>query len=296
MEAGPRSCRSTVPCDNPKRQDRKMTSIVVWCGVDSRAPASLYIGSDSRISWARGSATWDRGRKTFSCRNEPFVFGYWGQVLFPALALPLVQERADLGMYSEMSGEDAHEAIASAVIRQWLSYPSEHRTDVGIVIGSRTGTGVKSDFVLSVLTYSSQKRDWDLKAEPMPTTSSTLKVAGSGADEVRKTLNIWNRSDAANTSRAVFSAFCEAIAGGGDPSSGGPPQLVGLHRQGPGRSFGIVVEDRRYLSGADILPDEYQHLDAVEWFNGLFERVDPARKKRRADAQTHATRWPGATR
>ena len=290
MDAGPRSCRPTVPREAPNRQDQKMTSIAVWCGVDSRAPASLYIASDSRISWAPRSANWDRGRKTFSCRSEPFIFGYWGQVLFPALAIPLVQERADLGMYAAMPGPKAHKAIAGALIRQWKTYPSRYRSDVGVVIGSRSGEGMNGNFVLSVLTYRSTSDDWDLRVQPMPTTSSMLAVAGSGADDVRKTLKVWNSSAAGKTSRAVFSAFCEAVSGGGDPLSGGPPQLVGLHRKGPGKSFGIVVDKRRYLSGADVVADEYHHLEHVEWFNELFERVDPVRKKRLCGAQIHEPR------
>jgi hypothetical protein len=85
----------------------------------------------------------------------------------------------------------------------------------------------------------------------------------------------------------VFSAFCDAVVAGGDPATGGPPQLVGLHRHGPGRSLGIVIGDRRYLSGADVLTHEHERLVGVDWFNELFERVDPARKKRRVDAQTN---------
>jgi len=119
---------------------------------------------------------------------------------------------------------------------------------------------------------------------------SPLAVAGSGTSEVRKALGLWNGSGAANTSRAVFSAFCEAITSGGDPATGGPPHLVGLHRVGSGKSFGIIWENRRYFAGADILPGEYEAIKGVEWFNELFERADPGRKKRRIDAQVHAPR------
>lgn len=71
-----------------------MTSVVVWAGVDARAVASVYIGTDSLISWGNVS-TWDQGRKTFACVSQPHIFGYWGDVLFPALALPLIAERID---------------------------------------------------------------------------------------------------------------------------------------------------------------------------------------------------------
>ena len=145
---------------NRECQDEGVTSIVVWCGVDSRSPASLYIATDSRISWGRNAPTWDRGRKAFSSTNAPFVFGYWGQVLFPALALPEVQERADRGMYSEMASREAHDSIATTLIRQWSKYPPAQRADVGIIIGSRNGEGMNSQFHISILTYSSAKNDW----------------------------------------------------------------------------------------------------------------------------------------
>lgn len=290
MDAGPRSCIRTVPHSKPSCQDRHMTSVVVWCGVDSRGPASLYIATDSRISWGSSSPTWDYGRKTFSCIQAPFVFGYWGQVLFPALTLPLVQERVNVGMYSGMSNTEAHKAIASTLRREWRGYPAIRRSDVGILIGSREGAGMQCQFLLSILTYSAAKDDWALRSISMPDRSASLAVAGSGSQEVRAALDLWNQSPAANTSRAVFSGFCEALAGGRDVLSGGPPQLVGLRRLGPGRSFGIVVNNQRYLSGADVYSDEHAHLVDVDWFNERFERVNPDTRKRQAGAQVHVGR------
>jgi hypothetical protein len=145
-------------------------------------------------------------------------------------------------------------------------------------------------FLLSILTYSAAKDDWVLQSVSMPDGSASLTVAGSGSREVRAALDLWNRSAAANTSRAVFGAFCEALALGRDVYSGGPPQLVGLRRTGPGRSFGIAVNNQRYLSGADVHSDEYTHLVGVEWFNERFERVNPETRKRLAGAQVHTDR------
>ncbi|CAM5681083.1 hypothetical protein MAUB1S_01461 [Mycolicibacterium aubagnense] len=234
---------------------------------------------------------WDRGPKTFACRNFPLVLGYWGQVVFPALVLPIIQERADLGLYAGESADRLHKSITSTVRRQWEEgYPDEHHSDLGIIIASRRGEGMASTFSVSVLTYSSRLGNWQLKRETMPTNSSVLRVAGSGAEEVRRAVALWNQSSAADTSRGAFSAFCEAVAGGGDPNSGGPPQLVGLHRVGAGKRFGVVVDGQRYLAGADVTTDEQDRLPTVGWFNELFERVDPARKKRRFDAQVHLPR------
>lgn len=263
---------------------------MVWCGVDSRAPASLYIATDSRITWPGTGGAWDQARKTFASPDRPLILGYWGDALFPLLVLPNVLERASLGGYDDLRAEQMHKVIAGTVRSHWRHYPAEHRADVGIVVGSRTGEGMASQFVASILTYSARSQDWQTQLVTMPSASSTLRVAGSGTEEVRKALDLWNASPAANTSRAVFSAFCEAIESGVDPSSGGAPQLVGLIRKGNGRPFGVVTESKRYLSGADVTTDEQARMNELDWFNTLFERVDPANRRRRADAQIHTPR------
>jgi hypothetical protein len=63
-----------------------MTSLVSWIGVDSLAPASIYLASDSRISWGN-RLTWDYSRKLFASRNHPEILGYFGDVLFPSQVL-----------------------------------------------------------------------------------------------------------------------------------------------------------------------------------------------------------------
>lgn len=267
-----------------------MTSVVVWCGVDSRAPSSLYVATDSRISWPGTDASWDQARKTFACTERPLILGYWGDVLFPLLVLPTVLERSSFGGYDDLSPEQLHRTIAATVRTQWRKYPAEHRADVGIVVGSRSGLGLNSKFLVSIQSYSSKQHDWQLRMMTMPTVSSTLRVAGSGATEVRAALELWNSGSAANTSRAVFSAFCEAVASEGDPRSGGAPQLVGLYRRGNGRAFGVLSQRQRYLSGADVTTDEQRRLTGVDWFNELFERVNPASRGRLSDAQVHLPR------
>ncbi|MHA7663708.1 hypothetical protein [Mycolicibacterium sp. HS_4_1] len=268
-----------------------MTSIVVWCGVDSRAPASLYIASDSRITWARGDgvSAWDRGRKTFASVSAPFIFGYWGDVQFPAMVIPMVLDRIDRGQYLGLQPQLAHEAIFGMIQRQWSSYPDHERRTMGIVIGSRDGDR-SSDFHLSVANYSASSRRWKLQPVSMPLTSSVLELRGSGQTTVNEAVARWDASPAAGTSRAVFSAFCEALRSGEDAASGGPPQLVGLHRIKAGKNFGIVWNNQRYLSGADVLTTEYPDISGVEWFNELFERADPASRKRLPGAQVHQPR------
>jgi hypothetical protein len=263
-----------------------MTSIVVWAGVDTHGPASLYIASDSRISWDR-QQTWDQGRKVFASVSHPHIFGYWGNVLFPALAIPVIIDRIDRGLLSPQDGR-WHSEIQQEIRALWSRYPERQRTDVGIVHGFRTGEGTHSTFSVAIFAYEHAKNTWTTLEIPMPQTSSALRVAGSGIQEIQKALALWRSSRAANTSRAVFSAFCESIAGHGDPQTEGPPQLGGLYRIGPGRLFGVIYNNQRYFAGATLRASG--NLDEIEWRNRLFERMDGHTKKRITKAQRHQER------
>lgn len=271
-------------------QARRVTSVVVWCGVDSRGPSSLYIATDSRLTWSRNGGRWDQGRKTFSCVTKPFIFGYWGDVLFPALALPLVQDQVDQGLVADAPGYRAHKVIGHAIRGLWSDYPDNQRNDIGIVIGSRAGERMSARFILSVMTYQALRRNWQLSQVPMPSRSGSLYIAGSGASEVRRTQELWEVSHAQGTSRAVYSSLCESLADGRDPQSGGSPQLVGIHRIGSGITCGSLHGNRTYVAGRSVARREAATLADVPWFNELFEIVDPKRRKRKLGAQKHLQR------
>lgn len=264
-----------------------MTSIVAWAGVDQRAPSSLYIASDSRISWGNSYA-WDQGRKTFASAKTAHIFGYWGDVLFPSMALPSVVDRIEHGaipssLHSPFSG------VGKAIRELWLGYPLPERRDFGVILGSRTGEFMRSTFHLAVLTYAASDDTWRMTDVSMPAVSASLHVAGSGAHEVRRAQCLWDESAHKNTSRAMFSAFCESLAKRKDPSSGGGPQLVGLHRKGPAKTFGVVAAGQRFLNGARVGRETAGTAD-VDWFNEFLERVDGARMKRLPKAAKHERR------
>ncbi len=270
-----------------------MTSLVVWTGVDSRGPASLYIATDSRISWPSSSGQakrWDHARKSFACIAKPFIFGYCGDVLFPALALPVIQDQIDRGILNPSPGDRAHRAVGHAIRGLWRDYPMSQRNDLVIVIGSRAGTKMTARFLLTVMRYRKSSDNWHVRSIPMTDRSDILHVAGSGSGEVTKAKQLWDASPAQQTSRAVFGAFCESVAGGGDSASGGAPQLVGLRRIGSAKTFGVVSQNRRYVSGRQVSRIDAASMGDVQWFNELFEVVDPVKKRRRPGAQVHLPR------
>jgi hypothetical protein len=73
-----------------------MTLVVSWIGIDSRKISSLYIASDSRISWGN-QAKFDSGQKVFGCKNHPIIIGYCGDVLFPSIVINQLIDLADQG-------------------------------------------------------------------------------------------------------------------------------------------------------------------------------------------------------
>lgn len=261
-----------------------MTSVAVWAAVDSRRVSGLYIASDSRVSWG-STHHWDQGRKTFACHSQPYIFGYWGDVLFPALAIPMIIEQLDSAV---LVGNPARPfgVVGNALRRLWLDYPPAERRDAGVIVGHRLASGMKSAFSLAVFTYEAADGKWSRRSLPMPSRSAVLRLAGSGTESVRKARRPWEESTEAGTSRAVFAAFCDSLASDTDPGSGGGPQLVGLHRVGPGKTFGVTVGRKAFLTGAKA---SRQQAGRVDWFNELFERVGPA-GVRLADAQRHLGR------
>lgn len=267
----------------PDCKDRKrMTSIAAWAGVDSRVQSSLYISSDSRITFPDLSS-WDQGRKVFACITKPHIFAYWGKVEFPALALPLIVDRIDRGFLAS-SQQDWQVDVYRAVRKLWKGYPASAR--FSIIHGMRTGENMASKFSLTVMTYNGQR--WSRRSLSMPDKSDLLLVEGSGKQHVRQAYDEWQAGSSAGTSRAVFSAFCDSISSSGDIGTGGAPQLAGLYRVGPGRLIGIVHKGQRYFAGAALIGAE--QTSGVEWRNELFEITDGKSKRRAPGAQVHERR------
>src|SRR5258708_7028877 len=122
----------------------------------------------------------------------------------------------------------------------------------------------------------------------VPERSALLVSEGSGASAVKKYYERWQKSHSADTSRAVFSAFCESITSQNDPLTGGAPQLAGLYRVGPGRLYGVIHDGQRYFAGATLIGAE--QTETIEWRNHLFERVAGIKKQRLPGAQKHDPR------
>lgn len=162
-----------------------MTSVAIWAGVDTRGPASLYIASDSRLSWG-GGVTWDQGRKVFSSMSKPHIFGYWGDVLFPALTIPVIVDRIDRGLLCP-ADERWHVEVQKAIRRLWADYPESKRRDFGIAHGFRTDAGIGCVFNIAITSYEHKSDTWETRES-------------SDAPEICSTPNCreWNKASASS--------------------------------------------------------------------------------------------------
>jgi hypothetical protein len=138
----------------------EMTTLVCLVGVDQRKPSSVYIGSDSRISWGDSDTVWSQGRKVFACANSPRVFGYVGDVTFPALAIPTIVDLIDKGAVDPNATEEDSCRSSSCCGR------TIHDNSAGTV-GSFRPIGRAKDFAAS--------SRWTYSHTQLPATSGTLR-------------------------------------------------------------------------------------------------------------------------
>lgn len=162
-----------------------MTSLITWTGIDSRGPASIYLASDSRISWGK-QGTWDFSRKLFASTIYPDILGYFGDVLFTSQILGQMVDLIDAQSLFEADVEpESKFAAIMMVFRQaHLTYPKEERRPFSIFHCSRRGEGMAARFALFELSWD-PSTGWQNKDIPVPLEKSGLAVArGSGEQSV----------------------------------------------------------------------------------------------------------------
>lgn len=261
-----------------------MTSLIAWIAVDSRGPASVYLASDSRITWARRDGAWDYARKLFACSKHPHILGYCGDVIVPTQTLSQIVDLIDSDLFLDPAEGNAGcvAKIASTVQRALDYYPGFAKQPFDVLHCSREGEGVGCNFHLTQLSFQPGSPP-AIHTLPLPSGSGVVSVLGSGAASVQSNLDKWNKSVSGGTSRAVFSAFCDSVKSGADPASGGPPQVVGIWRMFPPKTFGAVWEQRRFFYGTEV--NQILAVPAIQWFNERMEICDPVTLRRRDGAQ-----------
>ncbi len=255
-----------------------MTTLISWTGIDTHGPASIYIASDSRISWGT-RAKWNVGRKVFASRKYPEIFGYCGAIIFPIQIISQLIDLIDDGLFfkSEDSIEIKIEKVKSMIKDSFTAMPYAHRENCQIIYATRIGNRMQSKFHSVIINITAN----DIVSEDLklPETSGVIVSSGSGKNSFKKWYGIWAGIpnnlpfQSGRTSRNVFSSFCDSLTSGLDTFSGGAPQLIGIYREGSAKNFGVIYNGKRYLNGIEIV-FPLDELSSIEWRNELFERCN----------------------
>lgn len=265
-----------------------MTSLISWVGIDPRGPASIYIASDSRVTWGSDARRWDGAKKTFCSLRHPIIFGFCGDVLVPTQILSSIVEFIDQGILN-LSGDvfDKTLAIKSVIedMQREMHAPEMH--SYSLLIGYREGEGMKTcRFDAAKISFDRKSSKFSFECIDLYRDKSFLIFAdGSGTDSVFQNYDRWEKSPEQRTSRAVYGAFCDALKSRSDRLSGGAPQLVGLYRIGTGKLFGSLYGGSLFIGGKPITND--RTVTTIEWRDELFQRIDPLTRMPIEGAQKH---------
>lgn len=130
-----------------KHTGQIMTTLISWLGVDQRGPTSIYLASDSRISWGAADQ-WNYGGKLFIAQSSPEAFGFCGDVLFPLLVLGPLCQRIDANkiLAACSNFHEKLERIRRSVEVSFKEYPTSQKRPFQIFYISRTGQGMTCEF------------------------------------------------------------------------------------------------------------------------------------------------------
>lgn len=265
-----------------------MTSLAVAIASDARGPCSLYLVTDSRITWGTASERWDAGLKTFASPTTADIFGYCGDAYFVPIALSQALELLSQGTwdFEHASAEGRHRAVIGLLQAAIAQVHTKNISSVTFFHGARDGEFMGSRFRLWRSQYDVGSKVWTDEELPLAFGASYIAHAdGSGKIQVESQFIEVSKTAARGTSRAAMHAFCQALHSGSDPLSGGTPQLVGLWRKGPARRFGFCWHGKSYVAGMEV-PNTADH-SSVDWFNHLFERCDGRTGSKLKTAKSH---------
>jgi hypothetical protein len=259
-----------------------MTSIACWPRVDPRGVTSLYIASDSRVTWADGRSE-DGHQKTFISPTSDDIFAFCGSVIHPERLLRQVETE---GLSATKPAHHRHQELLLRLDATLKQDPGGSHEAFTLLHGSKESLNMAATFHLWRVEWSLATHVVDI-SEPLPAHSVLAVSDGSGGASVRQHHYRWFTGESGGTSRAVFSAFCDSMENSEDPFTGGAPQLVGLARSLPAQHIGVIFRNGRYLRGR---PCDLRDSDDLPefWRNELFERCDPTTMRALAGAQRHA--------
>jgi hypothetical protein len=247
-----------------------MTMLVAWSAILGGRPNSVYLASDSRITWGSDRRRWDAGRKLFACRTSPDIFGFSGDMLFGTQVLGQIVDLVDNGLiFNSQARVDRRHAAAVEAIE--ASHRRRHKApeqDFEIIHIGREGSRSATAFHGWTTGFQAVTGQW--RDQVITIEAARPMAFGSGAARFRERMAMRPAVSEDEAPRAAFSAFYECLAGGADPISGGSPQLAGLYRTGAARHIGVIWEGQKFLHG---LPVNAIHSGSLDWRDDRFAAI-----------------------
>ncbi len=260
-----------------------MTTVVCWKSVDDAGRETLHFCSDSRFRDS-GGRQWDSGRKLFSSRRYPDIFGFVGEALPPQTALGQLIEAIDslsLGPRSERP-EDRMGTYKAYLDRTVGAYPKS--AVVEVLFAARDDSG--PSFHMWKIRYGIGRGPGT--AHPIGVggeKSRFIGVFGSGDEDYLERLLEVRSEQQGHTSRAIYWAFMDHLASGVDLFTGGPPQMVRLKASGPAIPVGICYKGSRFIYGFQLDKDQLGGTEIAEWHDEKYQFIEPVSGKPRSKAK-----------
>lgn len=177
-----------------------MTTLISWVSRDQRASSAIHVASDSRITWGSERNRWDAGRKVFASATTPDVFGYCGDVVFPALVLGQIASAADAGLLfpAHSTATDRHNIVLDSFKASMGRSHNAPTQAFSILHASREETAGRVMPLLWHVSYDIQGRWGDTLVTPMDG-SGVYALHGSGAKTAKEELHRWAGTDIGGT-------------------------------------------------------------------------------------------------
>jgi hypothetical protein len=252
-----------------------MTLIVAWAALDKKGQeydvSAMYILSESRISWGEGNI-WDNGRKIFHFQNHPDILGYCGDVLFTTQVLSQIITLGDAGLLfkHEETFSIKSQIIFNQISALLLNYPESKLFPSFSII--HCGKTVKGTFECKLFNWE-KGGAFSTKVLSVSNFADRIIALGSGATEFERFYFDRYKSYERKSSREIYQLFIDTLSNIKDTKCGGPPQLAGVYRGDIAKTFGIIIDNKRYVLGMEIM--ERTDFGKIEWRNELFERCSP---------------------
>lgn len=259
-----------------------MTTLISWITYDQDKQASIYIASDSRLSWKKDTY-WNSGRKIYCSNKYPEILGYCGDVLFCSQTISQVITYIDSCdiLEKEYSPDKRFDLITELIKRSFGDYPKQFALgSFEIIYVTRIK---KYEFAVFSVEWATTS-GWKVRCVKIPGSTGLVTASGSGGKLYeKKYLDEFLTSDIGGYSRSYYSCLCSHIKSEADPLTGGPVQISGLFNQGPAVIHGVLMNGRRYFYGMEV--DSNVNINNVRWINENFENCDGMGQNRLEGAQ-----------